>query len=212
MSTDFIEELDALQSVYSNLSVRIVSQSGANVKQGSTEEMLSSDDYKNNPDGAGIKSSSSASVQCYYAVIQLPCSPQYNSASFVSTDVQISVPALYPATRPVFEILKSSGLCDEGRELKEQVDRFIEDSPPEECLLFQLFSMVHDFLDTCSIGECSICAEEIQEFTFQGMNFNTLIDERDNILTQVLYLLLISICMVQKELRKCEDIDNDGLM
>lgn len=176
MSTDFIEELDALQSVYSNLSVRIVSQSGANVEQGSAEENV----YKNKPDGAAIKSSSariksssSASVQCYYAVIQLPCSPQYNSASFVSTDVEISIPALYPAARPVFEILKSSGLCDEGRELKEQVDRFIEDSPAEECLLFQLFSMVHDFLDTCSIGECSICAEEIQEFIYQGMNFNT---------------------------------------
>jgi RWD domain len=173
MSTDFIDELDALQSVYSNLSVRIVTESGAGVEQDFTENnSLLSHEYENTSDIAGNKKSSSASVQCYYAILQLSCSPQYNSASFVTTDVQISVPALYPATRPVFEILKSSGLCDEGRELKEQVDRFIEDSPHDECLLFQLISMVHDFLDSCSIGECSICAEEIEEFIFQGLNFN----------------------------------------
>jgi hypothetical protein len=169
MSTDFIDELDALQSVYSNLSVRIVTDTGAGVEHDTTGE--NSHDYKNTSDIAGNKKSSSASVPHYYAIIQLSCSPQYNSASFVTTDVQISVPILYPSTRPVFEILKSSGLCDEGRELKERVDRFIEDSPPEECLLFQLICIVHDFLDSCSIGECSICAEEIQEFVFQGLKY-----------------------------------------
>lgn len=178
MSTDFIEELDALQSVYSNLSVRIVSRSGADVENDSTEEILSpSHDHRNQSDIAGIESSSSSTIQSYHAILQLSCSPQYNSASFVSTNVQISVPTLYPASRPVFEILKSSGLSDEGRELKEQVVRFIEESPPDECLLFQLISTVHDFLDSCSIGECSICAEGIEEFFFQGRNINNFSDK-----------------------------------
>lgn len=171
MSADFIEEMDALQSVYSNLSVRIVSESGADVENDYTEEKSSpSHDHKSQSDIVGIKSSSSSTIQSYHAILQLSCSPQYNSASFVSTAVQISVPKLYPASRPVFEILKSSGLSDEGRELKEQVVRFIEESPPDECLLFQLISTVHDFLDSCSIGECSICAEEIEKFDFQGQN------------------------------------------
>ena len=189
MSTEFIEELDALQSVYSNLTIRTVSRNGPEVSI--AENLPLSCDNICMFVKEGIQSGSSASNQDYHAIIQLSCSPQYNSASFVSTDIQISIPSLYPSIRPVFEILKSSGLCDEGREMKEIVHRFIEDSQPEECLLFQLISVVHDFLDSCSIGECSICAEEIAEFIYQGLESNNLFAKLNshNCIISVTYLL-----------------------
>ena len=170
MSAEFLTELDAAQSVYPNLTVVILSEEHIiEAKHHAAGKSLSSS--KNNESDFNIdviENSSSVDSQFYHATIQLSCSPQSNSASFVSADIQISVPTLYPVTRPVFEILRCSGLYDEGRKIKELVDCLIKDSPPEEYLLFQIISTVHDFLDSCKIGECAICSEEIAEFVCEG--------------------------------------------
>lgn len=170
MSAEFLTELEAVQSVHPNLTVVILSEEHMiEAKHHAGGKRLSSSkNNENEPNIDGNEDSSSADTQFYHATIQLTCSPQKNLASFVSTDIQISVPTLYPVTRPVFEILRCSGIYDEGRKIKELVDCLIKDSPPEEYLLFQIISTVHDFLDSCKIGECAICSEEIAEFVCEG--------------------------------------------
>ena len=152
MSIDFLEELEALQSVYSDLKLDLLSES-------TTESATSC-----------AKSSGTAQVERIYGIIRLSCTPRSSSTSFVSTEIELSIPVLYPAVLPNFKVLKTSGISDDGKEIRVLVQKFLEDSPLQECLLFQLICLVFDFLDDCSIGECSICAEEIVPFDIQGLS------------------------------------------
>lgn len=171
MSTEFLEELEALESVYSDLRLSIIPENNKRIES-STKESLSAASSSKTPSKLATKSSIDKTTisEDLYATILLYCTPRSSATSFVSAEVQLSVPKLYPLIRPSFKILKSSGLSDDGREIEAIVDKFIEESPPEECLLFQLVCLVYDFLDDCRIGECSICAEEIIEFNFQGIS------------------------------------------
>ena len=169
MTTEFLEELEALESVYSDLRLSIIPENDSE-NSSSTDKSLSRASSSKAPSKLATKSSIDKTTisKDLHATILLYCTPRSSATSFVSAEVQLSVPKLYPLIRPTFKILKSSGLSDDGREIEAIVDKFIEESPPEECLLFQLICLVYDFLDDCRIGECSICAEEIIEFNFQG--------------------------------------------
>lgn len=175
MSTEFLEELEALESVYSDLRLSIIQDTHSiSENDGITERLLSVASTSKPPAKNATKNSidKATSIKNLYATIMLYCTPRSSSTSFVSAEIQLSVPNFYPLERPTFKILKSSGLSDDGREIEAIVNKFIEDSPPEECLLFQLICLVYDFLDDCRIGECSICAEEIIEFNFQGTSWD----------------------------------------
>ena len=104
------------------------------------------------------------------AIINLSCTPRSSSTSFVFTEIEISIPLNYPHTQSkvLFKIINSSGLRDEGKEIKESVMKFILESTEGECILFQLICIVYDYLDNCNIGECSICEEELEEFDCTG--------------------------------------------
>ena len=151
MSQEFVDELEALQSVYSDLLLRYppTCSCGSSMSNGTSE--ISDDDSQ--------------------TIVSLSCVPRSNSTSFVLTEIELTVPLLYPDVKPSFKIVKSVGLSDEGREIKDLVNKFIFDAPTGECLLFQVVCLVYDYLDDCNIGECYICADELKNFDYSGNSF-----------------------------------------
>ena len=164
MSVDFIDELEALQSVYSDLQIELLPEDS--LKNTTTNNRRTQKSSHTSPS----KSSEIAQAEKIYGIIHLTCTPRSSSTNFVSTDIEVSIPALYPAVLPKFKVLKTSGINDDGKEIEILIQKFLEDSPLDECLLFQLICLVLGFLDDCSIGECSICAEAIVPFDFQGLS------------------------------------------
>jgi RWD domain len=162
MSVDFIDELEALQSVYSDLQIDLLPED--TIETTTTTNRRAQKSSKT----SSSKSPEIAQAERIYGIIHLTCTPRSSSTNFVSTDIEISIPALYPAVLPKFKVLKTSGINDDGKEIETLIQKFLDDSPLDECLLFQLICLVFDFLDDCSIGECSICAEAIVPFDFQG--------------------------------------------
>ena len=209
MSSEYEEELEALQSVYSDLILRTIhskehsefkslDKSEANAStvpssSSTTFSVLSKTKTKTKTGTISTKQTilptpthvtsheSQDKTQIHQnqndqndsqlqAIINLSCTPRSSSTSFVFTEIEISIPLNYPHTQSkvLFKIIKSSGLRDEGKEIKESAMEFILESTEGECILFQLICIVYDYLDNCNIGECSICEEELEEFDCTG--------------------------------------------
>ena len=94
--------------------------------------------------------------------LSMRCQPRY-STSFVSAHIHIVLPTDYPAVSlHSFNIVKSSGLIDEGASIVKKVHEFLSSNVDDgEPILFQLFDLVFDCLNASNQGECLICAEEL---------------------------------------------------
>lgn len=85
-----------------------------------------------------------------------------HTTSFVSALIHILLPKEYPAiSLRCINIVKSSGLVDEGASIIKKVQLFLSENVDGEPILFQLFDLIFDCLDVSNQGECLICAEEL---------------------------------------------------
>jgi hypothetical protein len=160
----FDEELEALQSMYYDIKVTKIEKDVSS----DVTECLSTTGKELKTlfrEGKNILSDKTSSEEIEAHVrVQLSCKPRSSSTSFVTAQIEILIPNLYPNARSSFKILKSSGLSDEGKGIEALVRNFINETPLGEFLLFQLIDLVHDFLDNSNVAECLICAEELTAF------------------------------------------------
>lgn len=90
----------------------------------------------------------------------LPRTADTESASFVSCTIEMVIPFDYPDhSHPIFSIVRTSGLLDEGRLILDNVAQSMIQLGVGENVLFNIIDTVTDCLDRSNDGECLVCAE-----------------------------------------------------
>ena len=86
-----------------------------------------------------------------------------SSTCFVEAMVSIYLPETYPTTAfPTVTIDRTSGLPDDGKELKKNIDIFFKkDIEIGDNILFPLMDIMLDYLDSVKDGECLICLSSL---------------------------------------------------
>lgn len=93
-------------------------------------------------------------------ILRKRCLPRSNQ-QFVSVHIELQLPHDYPNKAAVCTVLRSTGLDDDGAQLANDCNRYLQENMNGDPILFQFYEYLHDCLDHCSAGTCLICSDTL---------------------------------------------------